>query len=259
MRQLYCFNQGDTLLGDTLYASYPIVATALQKNIHVVAEIRPSRMKRLGKKITDKVVKLEKGYKNSSLSKEEFEALPQVIYVRIIKLICGPAGFRTRTKWILTTHLDAKKIPAIDIAALYRQRWQAELHFRSIKTILKLDFINAQTPTMVEKQIWVHMIVYNLVRMRIAEAGLIGGKLPRHLSFRAAQQFIAELLGKDRPSDEDLVLLYAFILANPVGQRPDRSEPRAIKSRKKNYALLREPRNIAAQRLHKKSKVRTCA
>ena len=179
MRQLYCFNQGDTLLGDTLYASYPIVATALQKNIHVVAEIRPSRMKRLGKKITDKVVKLEKGYKHSSLSKE--------------------------------------------------------------------------------KQIWMHMIVYNLVRMCIAEAGLIGGKLPRHLSFRAAQQFVAELLGKDRPSDEDLVLLYAFILANPVGQRPDRSEPRATKSRKKNYALLREPRNIAAQRLHKKSKVRACA
>jgi citrate lyase gamma subunit len=250
----HCFEKGDTLLGDSLYSAYPLVAVALSKQVHIVAEIRSSIVKQFSRKITDKVVSIKKGQRSDSLNSEDFDALPREIKVRIIKLNCAPAGFRVKTKWLLTTHLDAKIIPADDIALLYRQRWQAELNFRSIKTVLRLDFINAKTPEMVEKQIWAHMIVYNLIRMRIAEAGVVGDKLPINLSFRAAQQFILELLGKDRPGRDDLVLLYRFILANPVGQRPNRFEPRAIKSRKKNFAFLRESRHLAAQRLHKKFK-----
>ncbi len=248
----HCFKPGETLLGDCLFSSYSVVAAAMTRNIHVVGEFRPSRMRHLNKRNIDQIISLKKGIKPLSMPQKIYNTLPEIIAVRIIKVQCAPSGFRPKTKWLITTHLDKNVVPADDIASIYRQRWQAELNFRSIKTVLNLDFINAKSPDMVEKQIWTHMITYNLIRLRMVEAGIIGKKLPVFLSFRAAQQITIEVLNKNRPQHDDIFLIYLFVLAYPVGNRPGRYEPRVIKTRKKNFSFLREPRNIARQSLHKK-------
>ena len=40
---------------------------------------------------------------------------------------------------VVTTLLDAETYPPEEIAVLYRRRWQAELHLRSLKIVLQMD------------------------------------------------------------------------------------------------------------------------
>ena len=66
---------------------------------------------------------------------------------------------------LITTLTDAKAVPLQALAELYFQRWRVELHFREIKTLLGLDVLRCLTPDMVRKEIALHRIAYNLVRL----------------------------------------------------------------------------------------------
>jgi len=48
----------------------------------------------------------------------EHVALPEKIEVRVIKITFAPKGFRPKTKFILTTHTDSKKVLKSTIRAL---------------------------------------------------------------------------------------------------------------------------------------------
>lgn len=242
---------GDTLLGDSVFSSYVILASAQQRGFHVVSELTRSRLGRLKRGRVDQLVTLEKPKKKpSTLSDEDFAALPEQIRVRVIKVTCAPKGFRPKIKYIVTTHVDQDVVTPEDIADLYRQRWAAELNFRSLKTTLGMDILVSQTPTMLEKEIWTYMLGYNMIRVAM-EAAAATKQIPSTLlSFRATQQLLDAL--RQQPAiGSDLLDLIA---TQRVGTRPDRYEPRAIKRRKKNFALLSTSRAVAKRRLHKKYK-----
>jgi len=42
--------------------------------------------------------------------------------------------------------------------------WQAELYLRDIKITMGMDILSCKTPEMMEKELWMHIIAYNLVR-----------------------------------------------------------------------------------------------
>ena len=170
----------------------------------------------------------------------------------------GPAkGATQKTKFILTTHIDSKKVPKSDLADLYRKRWQVELNLRSIKTELGMDVVRSTSEEMVVKEVWVHMLAYNLVRETMCAVAATKRCLPSEVSFRATQQIMSAwrlvnaVRGKPLHQDEMIELLISQSL---VGQRPDRYEPRAIKRRQKSYRLLIHSREVAKTMLHKKSK-----
>jgi IS4 transposase len=50
--------------------------------------------------------------------------------LREVRIHVTQKGFRTRRLVVVTTLLDPEQYPAEEIAALYRQRWQAELNLR---------------------------------------------------------------------------------------------------------------------------------
>ena len=136
-------------------------------------------------------------------------------------------------------------------------RWQVELNYFSIKTVLGMDFVPAKTPQAVEKEIWAYMTAYNLIRVKMAQAALITKVLPIDLSFRAAQQALVIVrqaaLFSDTSVDLERVLL-DLIAKNIVRNRPDRYEPRALKRRPKRFKLLMEQRDKARRILYKRSK-----
>src|ERR687887_615854 len=66
--------------------------------------------------------------------------------------------------------------------------WHAELDLRSIKQTLKMDVLRCKTPAMVRKEVWGHLLVYNLLRAAMAQAALSQGVLPRQLSRQGARQ-----------------------------------------------------------------------
>ena len=137
-----------------------------------------------------------------------------------------------------------------DVAALYRARWDAEINLRSLKSVMQMDVLRGKTPEMVRKEIWAHLLAYNLIRTVMAQAALAHGKHPRQLSFTRALRTLEAF----RPTlaharSEHLPALYQCLLraiaAHEIGNRPDRLEPRQRKRRPKPYKLMTQPRNEA--------------
>ena len=65
-----------------------------------------------------------------------------------------------KTFVFLTNHFDAK---AIEIALLYKYRWQIELFFKWIKQHLKIKVFWGESPNAVKTQIWVAVCTFVLV------------------------------------------------------------------------------------------------
>jgi len=125
-------------------------------------------------------------------------------------------------------------------------RWNVELDLRAIQQSLSIEPLRCKSPEMVGKEIGAHWLAYNLIRKTIAQAALIEGKLPRAISFAAARQTIAaswDLLSRTPHALGALAgVQWTAIASHPVGHRPDRVEPRAVKRRPKPQRLLTQPR-----------------
>jgi hypothetical protein len=113
-----------------------------------------------------------------------------------------------------------------------------------------MDVLRGQTPEMVRKEVWAHLLAYNLVRGLMAQAAHEAQSLPLEISFKGALQALnafADVLltAPARELEELTARLRAMVARHRVGDRPDRYEPRAVKRRGKSYGLLTEPRKQA--------------
>ena len=161
---------------------------------------------------------------------------------------------------LVTTLTDAAAVSQADLADLYRRRWQAELHLRSLKQTLQMDILRSKTPEMARKEVWAHLLVYNLMRIVMAQAAAQAEVRPDEVSFTGALQTINAFLPQMRSitTHEDAAALWEVILwavgEHRVGDRPNRYEPRAVKRHEKGYNRLTEPREAARQRLRKRAR-----
>jgi hypothetical protein len=158
---------------------------------------------------------------------------------------------------LVTTLLDAHEVGKLELVDLYGKRWQIELDFRSIKTVMQMEILRCKSPQMIRKEIAAHLLAYNLVRTVMAQAAYLAYVLPRQLSFKATLQVLNAFEENLRFSPHArLTTRHAIVLAS-IGQviltvRPDRVEPRAVKRRPKPHRLLTEPRHVLRQRLRKR-------
>ncbi len=157
---------------------------------------------------------------------------------------------------VVTTLLDADVYTKKDLADLYRRRWEAELHLRSIKVVLGLDVLRCKTPAMVRKELWMGLLGYNVIRGMMAEACRAHGRRPQRVSFKGALQTLQAYEPALREgARSQRVWLWGILLESiardEVGHRPDRVEPRARKRRPKPYPLLMVPRAKAKEALCK--------
>ena len=113
---------------------------------------------------------------------------------------------------------------------------------------MKMEILRCKTPEMVRKEIWAHLLAYNLIRKVMAQAAERHGVTPRQLSFAGAVQTLNEfrtlLLHASAADLPELTRrILAAIASHRVGNRPDRCEPRKIKRRPKGYSRLLVPRD----------------
>jgi hypothetical protein len=59
---------------------------------------------------------------------------------------------------ILATNAAAEQLPSAMMAHLYRLRWQVELVFRQLKSVLRLDQSNSDKPCRVQCEIWARLL-----------------------------------------------------------------------------------------------------
>jgi Transposase DDE domain len=151
-----------------------------------------------------------------------------------------------------------------DLAALYRARWNNELDLRSIKVTLQMDLLRCKTPELVRKEIWTHVLAYNLIRTVMAQAAAGEGVEPRSISFKATLQVLEAFrpliaLQAHRGADHRATLYQQVLRAiavHRVADRPDRFEPRKVKRRPQKYSRLTRPRReIKLQMLKNVSKI----
>ncbi len=79
----------------------------------------------------------------------------------------------------MITLLCSKSTSKATLKALYRNRWQVELDIRNIKTTLGMEILNCRTPEMAEKELWVYLLAYNLIRLLMTQAALLADIIPR--------------------------------------------------------------------------------
>lgn len=248
------FVPGDILLADRLMCAWTEIVMLKQRGVDCVCRLTSHRSadfrrgQRLGK--GDHVVRWEKPQKPRSIDRRTYDALPEFLLVRECRVRVKQPGFRVQSLTIATTLLDADKYTKDDLGNLYLARWQAELDLRSLKETMQMRVLRCKTPELVRKELWAHILAYNLIRTIMAQAASKHGLEPRSISFKGAMQTleafqpVIALRGED---DEDFrALVYEQLLkaiaSHRVADRPDRYEPRLRKRRPKHYGFLRKPR-----------------
>lgn len=245
---------GDVLLVDSLMSNYRVLCTLQLRGVDVVTRLNKAlrtadfgRGQRLGK--DDHLVTWTKPFVRD-MDRNERRALPESLTVREVRFHVEQQGFRSREIIVVTTLIDPEQFSIAELADLYRQRWLNELDFSSLKVVLQMDVLRCKTPELVRKEIWTHVLAYNLIRTIVAQAAVKSERSPRTISFKAAiqilkafQPFIDGRPFTRQQRDE----LYAHILdaihVHRVGNRPDRFEPRLRKRRFKKYDYMMKPRN----------------
>jgi hypothetical protein len=255
---MYSLKRGDLLLGDRYFANYWIIALATLLGIDVVFRQHQHRKvdfrkgRRLGQ--NDHRITWTKPKRPKWMSQEFFASLPATLTLREVRVRIPKGKNRTRAIVVVTTLLDAGRYKKGEIETLYQRRWQAELQLRSLKTTLQMDILRCKTPAMLRKEIWAHLLIYNLIRIAMAEAAQSQPCQPWQISFKGALQALLAFGGfwptgqLADPEAYYLDMLQA-LAEHRVGHRPDRVEPRAKKRRPKPLPLLTEPRQQVRARL----------
>jgi len=122
---------------------------------------------------------------------------------------------------------------------------------RDIKTTLGMETLSCKTPDMLEKEMWVYFLAYNLIRLLMAQSALLFDVLPRQLSFKHTVQLWLAWSQQTQANgiQVDEVQLFMLIAQKTIGNRPGRIEPRAVKRRPKPFPLLMERRELAKKKV----------
>jgi hypothetical protein len=256
--------RGDILLGDRLYPTFWTVAQAWVKGVEVVMRLHAGRAAvwfgGRGHRLDNRRTWWRKPPKPAWMTQAEYDGLPEWLRLRAVRVDVRQAGFRTKRLVLITTLTDAVAVTGADLAELYRRRWQAELYLRDLKQTLQMDILRGKSPDMVRKEVWAHLLVYNLVRTVMAHAAALAAVRPDQVSFTGALQTVNAFLPEMRAAQtsEDAEALWDVLLwavgQHRIGDRPDRYEPRKVKRRPKNFRRLNEPRQQARERLRKGEK-----
>jgi hypothetical protein len=246
----HALEAGDVLLGDRFFSSWFDIAMLQQRGIE--SAVRKHQMRktdfRTGARIgrDDHLVVWPKPQRPSWMSQEQHDSLPDELVLREVRIRVHQRGFRSKTIIVVTTLWDHEKYSADEIAELFRRRWQAELHLRSLKTHLQMEHLRCKKPERVRNEVRMHLLAYNLIRGTMVDAALQARLQPWQISFKGTVQTVNEFLpGYLQVSDIEswVRIMLKMIATHIVGDRPDRVEPRVVKRRPKGYKLMNKPRH----------------
>ena len=180
---------------------------------------------------------------------EQYRTYPKSLVMRQVAVDARDKNNRVTQFKVVTTILNAS-IDGKQIGDLFERRWDGEVDIRSIKSTMQMDILRCKTPEMVRKEIWTHLLAYNLLRTVMAVAANENDIEPRKVSFKGAKQALTAFAPKietARPENCAPLIdaMLTTIAYHRVGNRSGRWEPRARKRRPKWSTPLKRPRQIA--------------
>src|SRR5947209_15214773 len=249
LRRMYpSLKPGDVVLADALFDNYFLACELRERGNEPVARVQAERVgsRTVEARPDGDIIIWRRPNKPRGMTGEEYRRYPKELMMRQVTVDARDRENRAGVFKVATTILDAS-IDGGQIGALYEQRWSGEVDIRSIKSAMQMDVPRCRTPEMVHKEIWAHLLAYNLLRTVMAVAAAGHGIEPRRVSFKGAKQAVTAFALKmeaARPGDRPALLdaLLRVIAYHRVGDRPGRWEPRARKRRPKPSARLNQTR-----------------
>lgn len=260
-RQLYAtLQREEVVVADSAYGTYVDLALVHSQGADAVFRKHHARHCdfRRGKKlgIGDHIVRWQRPAScPPSMSRSEFEALPASIEVREVHLLIQQPGFRPKEIILVTTLLNPKRYSKAKLAELYQLRWQAtEVNLKHLKTTLKMEMITAKTPEMVQKDIYMHLLAYNLLRTLMWQSAQTTQVAPLRLSLQQTRQQFNHFrpqfaMATDPQWRQFYITLLQVISTLLVPLRPNRVEPRVVKRRPKPFPRMQQPRSVLKAKL----------
>jgi hypothetical protein len=252
LRQMYgSLSPGDVVLADALFDNYFIACELRRLGIDLVVRVQAERVggRTVQSRPDGDLIVWHRPNKPRGMTGQQYRSYPESILMRQVSIDARGKGNRAEQFKVATTILDAS-IDGGQIGGLFERRWDGEVDIRSIKSTMKMDILRCKTPQMVRKEVWIHLLAYNLLRTVMAVAAAESKVEPRKISFKGAKQTLtafAPKLEAARP-EQRAGLVGAMLKAvahHRVGDRPGRWEPRARKRRPKPSKRLNQPRHVA--------------
>ena len=106
------------------------------------------------------------------------------------RLIAWRVGRGKHKQWLYL--FTTTCLPAEEVVALYGRRWRIETDLRSLKQTVHLWRLSAHSADMMEKELLVAVMAYNLVRAIMFQAAQRAHMDPRQLSFTWACNFVLD-------------------------------------------------------------------
>ena len=131
-------------------------------------------------------------YPSDIRSKKQRRASSEGITVRVIDYAL-PSAADTQARYrLLSTLLDEKKAPALELAALYHQRWEVEAVFDELKIHLlqKRRVLRSKTADLVRQEFYGWVLAHYAVRWLMHQAATEHRLPDRSLSFTAGVQLL---------------------------------------------------------------------
>ncbi len=248
-------SRGDVMVADRFYPSYFTVVALQQRGVDLVSVSHGGRKvdfnhgHLLGPK--DHIAEWKKPERPDWMDAATYGDMPATILMREFTIdIEGRDGDSEQA--IVVTTITDPTIPQKELSDLYWARWNCELDIRSIKHSLHMDVLRCKTPDMVRKEIWCHLLAYNLLRGTMVASAKRSDVMPRQLSVKGAMQAIESFTPAMMAIDGSDTLYNAMLTtvsAHRVGNRPGRQEPRFKKRRPAWDSYMTVPRHKSNRRL----------
>lgn len=230
------FKKGSILVLDRFFTSFKLQNLFLQAKLEYVIRARDIFAKKVLHGRSDVVVTMRTT--NSGIYVPVSECNVQNgLQVRVIKSSIKRKGFRVATIYIMTSLLDSKLYQKNEIEELYLKRWCIELDIRHLKVTLNASLLRSKSPSIIRKELWVHLIGFNIVR-KIAGMTSLKYKLalPRAISFKTTLRvFLQAIMVFGAKKGPEIIF---DLLRKEILKSPYRREPRAIKKRHNRYPFL---------------------
>jgi hypothetical protein len=249
LRRMYgSLSPGDVVLADALFDNYFLACELRGLGVDLVARVQAERVgsRTVESRPDGDVILWQRPNKPRGMTGEEYRRYPKTLLMRQVTVDARDKENRAERFKVVTTILDVS-VDGVQIGDLFERRWEGEVDIRSIKSVMQMEFLRCKAPEMVHKEIWAHLLAYNLLRTVMAVAAGENELEPRQVSFKGAKQAVTAFAPKieaarpeARPALIDAML--AVIAYHRVGNRPGRWEPRATKRRPRHSARLNQTR-----------------
>jgi len=242
-RMLRSVEPGMLVMWDRGLHDYDMIAAVRRRGAHVLSRL-PSNIK------PKRVRRLPDGSYLAYLYPSDYKRRKrgQRLLVRIIEYtLTDPAlpGYGEDHR-LITTLLDHKASPALDLACAYHERWESELVIDEMDTHQRLvgGTLRSLKPVGVIQELYGLLIAHYAIRSLMHEAALQAGVDPDRLSFVHALRVIHDAIPEFQMTVPDqLPQLYARLLRDIAdGRLPPRrlrSNPRVVKRKMSKFRLKR--------------------